>query len=595
MNTRLLPGTLLLFMISVCSIQAQVSTYTFQSDNIPYTELVSGNQLGDSLSEDEYFTDPSIPMGSSTQSGIGIPIGFNFIYNGFSYDVFGVSVNGWIGLGNGSVNLNSISPYYPLSSSTGSNFIAGFGRNLQGQNGSSLSYATLGSSPNQVLVIQWKDFRKHGNIGDRFNFQIRLYEGSNRVEFHYGQMQCNINASFVTVGMIGNDSSDFNLRGTNNGGWANTISGVSNTATCTLNPSTLPDNGLRFWWIAPPPCTSPPTPGIASSSLPTVCPNNPFIVSLSGNSSGPGQTYQWQSSADSLNWNDITGATTLSYSSTQVSATWFRCSVTCSGQTAYSEPVFVDFSPPTLCYCTTNLGGDCMGYGSIDSVRIVNTTLANLGTGCSNLTSPNYSDYAPGVNTTTTLLLNSTYDLRVTTTFNAIVSVWFDFDRSGTFDPTEWYQVNVSASPNVVSSTLFIVPGTASVGTTKMRIRCRAAGTPNGAIDACTNFFSGETEDYTITLDDGTRIQSYESEASLFLAYPNPATDHISLQPRTALHNAKIEIHDLNGKSEYSNSSENIMQGSSTEIDLIGLSSGIYILTCRSNEGIQHHRIQVIR
>ncbi|HNP49386.1 MAG TPA: GEVED domain-containing protein, partial [Bacteroidia bacterium] len=197
--------------------------------------------------------------------------------------------------------------------------------------------------------------------------------------------------------------------------------------------------------------------------------------------------------------------------------------------------------------------------------------------------------------TTTTLLLNSTYDLRVTTTFNAIVSVWFDFDRSGTFDPTEWYQVNVSASPNVVSSTLFIVPGTASVGTTKMRIRCRAAGTPNGAIDACTNFFSGETEDYTITLDDGTRIQSYESEASLFLAYPNPATDHISLQPRTALHNAKIEIHDLNGKSEYSNSSENIMQGSSTEIDLTGLSSGIYILTCRSNEGIQHHRIQVIR
>ena len=217
-------------------------------------------------------------------------------------------------------------------------------------------YATLGIVRIRYWWYNGKDFRKHGNIGDRFNFQIRLYEGLNRVEFHYGQMQCNINASFVTVGMIGNDSSDFNLRGTNNGGWANTISGVSNTATCTLNPSTLPDNGLRFWWIAPPHAQVHRHP----ESRHLLCRLFVRITLLSfrfpETAQDPDKHTNGKSSADSLNWNDITGATTLSYSSTQVSATWFRCSVTCSGQTAYSEPVFVDFSPPTLCYCTTNLG-----------------------------------------------------------------------------------------------------------------------------------------------------------------------------------------------------------------------------------------------
>lgn len=593
----LLRSIQIIFILSfglIYTSSAQVSTYFFQSDISNYDEIATGTFLGDTTSEDEYFIDPVFPLGGSTQSGPGLPIGFNFLYNGFNYDVFGVNVNGWIALGTGGVNMNSASDYFPLNSSTGGNFLAGFARNLQAQGGSSIIYSTIGTSPNQTLVIQWKNFRKHGNIGDNFNFQILLYEGSNQIEFSYGEMTCNLNASFVTVGMIGNDSSDFNLRGTGTGGWVNSINGATNTATCTLNPSSVPPVGLHYKWEAPAPCTAPPVPGVALSSFSTVCPNNPFIVSLSGNSSGPGQTYQWQSSPDSITWTDLTGATVLSYSSTQVIANWYRCAVTCSGLTAYSTPVFVDFSSPTLCYCTQNLGGDCMGYGSIDSVRIFGTTLANVGTGCGNLTAPNYSDYPPSGFTTATLIRNATYEISVTTTFNANISLWIDYDRNGSFDASEWSQISASTTINVPSSILFIVPPTASLGTTKMRIRTRLSGATNGAIDACTNFLSGETEDYTIVIDDGTGISLQAKSGEMIRNYPNPAESFILLEAMQNLHHPTLKLFDLNGKICYSTNVDFLGNGNSTKIDVNAVPSGMYILECTSSEGVQHSRIQII-
>ncbi|HRH66546.1 MAG TPA: GEVED domain-containing protein [Bacteroidia bacterium] len=594
----LLPKNRLLFIFFLLSCieysTAQVSTYTFQSDLGLYNELTSGTLLGDTSSEDQYFVDLSTPLGSNNPNGPGIPIGFSFLYNGFSYNVFGVNANGWIGLGNGSVDLTSVSVYFPLSSAIGSNFIAAFARNLQAQSGSSILCSTLGISPSRVLVVQWKNFRKHGNIGDQFNFQICLFEGSNRIEFSYGSMISNLNSSFVTVGMIGNDSSDFNLRATTTGGWASTTGGATNTATCSVNPNSLPDNGLRFRWEAPAPCTAPPIPGVTLSSLPSVCPNNPFIVSITGNSSGPGQTYQWQTSPDSLSWSDVTGATALSYASTQISPNWYRCAVTCSGQTAYSEPVYVDFSPPTLCYCTQNLGGDCMGYGSIDSVRISNTTLANLGSGCSNLTAPNYSDYPPVGFTTATLIRNASYQISVTTTFNASISAWIDYDQNGSFDATEWIEVSTATQPNVVASTLFIVPSTAGYGTTKMRIRTRAAGSPNGAIDACTQFFSGETEDYTITLDDGTGLNVADQTSGIVEIYPNPVRDKLILRVKQTIQSAVINLYNLHGKICFSKNMNELYSGDESEINLHSLSPGTYILEFQSLTGVQHDRVVVV-
>jgi len=66
-------------------------------------------------------------------------------------------------------------------------------------------------------------------------------------------------------------------------------------------------------------------------------------------------TYQWQSSATSGGpWTAIAGATNGSYSTTQTTATYYRCEVICSaGTPAYSTEVYVNMNSFMNCYCNS--------------------------------------------------------------------------------------------------------------------------------------------------------------------------------------------------------------------------------------------------
>lgn len=151
-------------------------------------------------------------------------------------------------------------------------------------------------------------------------------------------------------------------------------------------------------------------------------------------------------------------------------------------------------------YCTTGLGG--FNYAIIDSVSIVGTPLQN---GPTYYNSTYYASYPASGSTTATLVQGSTYTLYVRygtdpasgLPANAIGSLWIDYDQNGTFDASEWVQISTNAVTATVS---FTVPSTALPGTTGMRIRSRGQGNTNGASNACTNFGSGETEDYTVTI-----------------------------------------------------------------------------------------------
>lgn len=96
-----------------------------------------------------------------------------------------------------------------------------------------------------------------------------------------------------------------------------------------------------------------PTPGNTLSSVASLCVGaTPTInFTLQNNySTNAGITYQWQS-YDGSNWNDITGATTFTYSRVGLAATTqFRCKVTCDGTAeGISTPVTVTVNPlPTV-------------------------------------------------------------------------------------------------------------------------------------------------------------------------------------------------------------------------------------------------------
>lgn len=98
-----------------------------------------------------------------------------------------------------------------------------------------------------------------------------------------------------------------------------------------------------------PVCIDPPTAGSAQSNITQFC-NTTLVnlnLSLSGTSGGTGQTYQWQYSFDDVDYFDIGGATTASWTENNVSISYYyRCNVTCGSSTVPSSSVFVQAVPP---------------------------------------------------------------------------------------------------------------------------------------------------------------------------------------------------------------------------------------------------------
>ncbi len=266
-----------LFLIAQFSVFGQVSSYTFTQFSGSFTAITGGTVFGSTTSDDERFIDPGLPLGGTTLIGPGIPIGFNFTYNGSVFDRIAINNNGWISLGNSTItpnpiNINSSSSYNAISATSTApgvlqNRIAAFSRDLQGQTGSSLRVETIGTAPNQTCVVQWSNYRKFNATGDDFSFQIRLMETSNNIQVVYG-----VNTTTATVnntaqvGLRGVANTDYNNRsvlstGVNN--WSTSTTGTINTASTAFSTTLTPSSGQVYQW-GPVGCALTPTIGTIS-------------------------------------------------------------------------------------------------------------------------------------------------------------------------------------------------------------------------------------------------------------------------------------------------------------------------------------------
>lgn len=350
-------------------LTAQVANYSFTQSNGTYTPISGGTVLGTTTSDDQRFLDPAVPEGTTlTYTGPGFDIGFAFYFNGIAFDRIGINNNGWIAFGQSaispSVDLNTYSSFEPLSSTAINNpdylrnRVAAFGRDIQAQEGAELRIETIGSSPNQICVIQWTNYKRYGTsgTGDTINFQIRLNEAGGdesdqSIDIVYGKVGWGSSATLsyrAQIGLAGTLNADFNDRITYSPyDWNATQNGVVNSDGCQL-PYTgvdvvAPASGLTITYTPPSPCTGTPSPGNTITSDDFLCPGSLFNLSLQNSNLGSMITYQWQSSADGNSWNDIPGATQAAVTYAQVSDSYYRCAVTCtnSNQTGNSNPVFV--------------------------------------------------------------------------------------------------------------------------------------------------------------------------------------------------------------------------------------------------------------
>lgn len=507
--------TLALLLFLQLGFSQTLSQYTFSQSNGTYTAISGGTVLGNTASDDERFLDPAIPLGGNAFTGVGLPIGFNFVFNGTTYDRFAVNTNGWISLGSSTftpaVDMNSSSSYAPLSSTStvvASNRvarIAGFSRDLQAQAGSEIRYELIGTAPNRELVVQWKNYAKYLAIGDSFNFQIRLQETTNAVSIVYGTMTNNATATTADCGLRAapnTPASNFSNRSTATD-WNATTAGTTATATVLLSNTIAPASGLTFAWTPPPSCTGAPNPGNTIVPSATACSGVPFNVTLQNATSGSGVTYQWLVSTDNVTYTNATGISNAeAYTASQTVATYYKCVVTCtaSGQSTESTPILVGMTAPNACYCVPIYTVGKTDGDLISNIVINGTTLANnSGT---NPVNPAYTYFIGQPNFTADLQAGGTYTVSVTVgTFgNQNMAAWIDYNDNGVFETNERVGFTTAAiGANGTATFTITLACNPPLGTHRMRIR-DVWNTPGNTIDPCASYGYGETEDYDVTI-----------------------------------------------------------------------------------------------
>ncbi len=243
-------------LIPFLALQAQVSAYQYSTSNGTYTPITGGTVLGDASTDDQRFVDPATPLGGTTTAGPGFPIGFNFTFGGVVYDKVGINANGWINLGVSTVSVPATSS--PISGSS-IQVQAPFARDLIARAGSQIRIETLGTTPNQMLVVQWSNFKRWtsttgGYDSDTLNFQVILNEASNTIQFAYGKMKT---ASTIVgdpiIGLKGSTTTNYI---TLDGSFASLVRGTSTTSNVDFNNLSGPTNG-RVLTFSPPTCFLP--------------------------------------------------------------------------------------------------------------------------------------------------------------------------------------------------------------------------------------------------------------------------------------------------------------------------------------------------
>jgi hypothetical protein len=159
-----------------------------------------------------------------------IDLPFKFVFDEYEYDKALISYRGWVELGTGEDGSErGVSTPTQLSPTLG---YSEYGRITNPQRPTKvlapwwgklsfrhqgiirwdISYITEGLPPNRTFVIQWKDIYAAEEASTTLNFQVRLYESTDKIEFHYGPISIGTFISYETmVGLEDHVGGDFHF------------------------------------------------------------------------------------------------------------------------------------------------------------------------------------------------------------------------------------------------------------------------------------------------------------------------------------------------------------------------------------------------
>jgi GEVED domain/Secretion system C-terminal sorting domain len=308
---------------------AQVSSYSFAESAGTYSVLGGTNSTatGD----------------DGTQNGIAI--GFNFNFGGTVYTHFCISTNGFIRLGNAATTIATGHWTNGISiTSTHRPLIAAIWDDNH-RNTGAISYSTTGSSPNQVLTVDWNNVNIGGggatSATNLASYQIKIYETTNIVEIIYGGTLAAAGTLSLSAGL--NDNTSF--LSVTPGAPGTASSGTANNAI-----SATTDMAAKKYTFTPSAnCTGAPASVTATGPVATLCPGAAVALSAAPSPAAPNYTYQWQSSpVGAGSWTNVGGATSASYNTTASGSLDYQCLVTCpaGGSAVASNTVTVNVTSP---------------------------------------------------------------------------------------------------------------------------------------------------------------------------------------------------------------------------------------------------------
>ncbi|MGR6086655.1 MAG: GEVED domain-containing protein [Arcticibacter sp.] len=177
------------------------------------------------------------PSGDDVLSG-AVALPFNFTFYGNTYSNIYISTNGFISFDAGAGSGCCSGQLLP-STLTPNNVIALAWDDLNAQVGG-ITYASVGTAPNRVFVIDYNNVPHFGGGGSNITGQIHLYESTNVIEIHTGQMT--------------NDGSN-HTQGIENaaGTLGNAVPGRNSTPWNGANDAYRfsPDPGVTFTYVGP--------------------------------------------------------------------------------------------------------------------------------------------------------------------------------------------------------------------------------------------------------------------------------------------------------------------------------------------------------
>jgi hypothetical protein len=189
--------------------------------------------------------------------------------------------------------------------------------------------------------------------------------------------------------------------------------------------------------------------------------------------------------------------------------------------------------------------------------------------------------------------LGSTYAFKLTPGFSAQtlperVRIWFDENQDGQFSSNELLYDQTVAGFGEVMGTLTI-PSTAATGVSRMRIQMAYVGTGQATLPStCSDFTWGEVEDYCVTIGNNMSVTSLKT--ALFNIYPNPASNHVTIQATNHSAQWQVQIVDVVGKVW----SVQQFQNNTVQLSIDQLQSGTYFFQVKDENGELLHVEKII-